>query len=300
MLKTQGVTEKLVGIVIVNWNGWKDTLDCLESLYRMFNQNFVVVVVDNGSTNQSVTEIRRRFAEIKLVEMGYNSGFSKANNEGIRTAMDFGASFVWLLNNDTVVDPDALSQLLRKAKGKDVGIVGSVLFEADEPERVQAWGGGSLNPDLGTTTLYTVKPARPLEQIIGASMFFPTDVLRRIGLLHEAFFFYLEDTEISFRARGAGYELVVADECFVWHKGGASVNAGSKSRSVISDRYFAQANGVFLGLHASWRSVVFVPLRLVGMVIKRVQRNQMSRIPMVVRAFIGGFIRGIIAHRVGH
>jgi GT2 family glycosyltransferase len=282
-----------VGIVIVNWNGWRDTLECLASLYRMSEQGFSIMVVDNGSTNESRAEIAKGFPEVHLHSMGYNSGFSTANNVGIRHFLALGADFVWLLNNDTVVDAQALTQLLESAKITGVGIVGAVLFEAHQPDLVQAWGGGLLNPDLATTSLFKTRSFQPLEQIIGASMFFPVEVLRRIGLLHEAFFFYLEDTEISYRARRAGYRLLVSEDCHIWHKGGASVNAGESDRSELSDRYFAQANGVFLGLHCGWRSFVYVPIRLIGIVVRRVQRNQVLRIPMVVTAFTAGFLRGL-------
>jgi GT2 family glycosyltransferase len=282
-----------VGIVIVNWNGWRDTLECLASLYRMSEQGFSIMVVDNGSTNESLAEIAKGFPEVLLYSMGYNSGFSAANNVGIRHFMALGAEFVWLLNNDTVADAQALTHLLESAKIKGAGIVGAVLFEANQPGLVQAWGGGSLNPDLAITSLFKARSFQPLEHIIGASMFFPVEVLRRIGLLHEAFFFYLEDTEISYRARRAGYQLLVSEDCHIWHKGGASVNAGESDRSELSDRYFAHANGVFLGLHWGWRSFVYVPIRLIGIVVRRVQRNQVLRIPIVVTAFTAGFFRGL-------
>jgi GT2 family glycosyltransferase len=281
-----------VGVVIVNWNGWQDTTDCLASLNRMSDQDFAVVVVDNGSQDQSLLEIRSRFPKAQIIEMGFNSGFSVANNAGMKLMIGLGVQFVWLLNNDTIVHPEALAQLVLTASQPRVGVVGAVLYEAHQPEQIQIWGGGSLNVKLGTTTAFKAKTNRPLEHIIGASMFFPVAVLQRVGLLNEAFFFYLEDTEISYRVRKAGYGLLVSEQCSIWHKGGASVNAGRQEKSLQSEQYFARANGVFLGLHSGWDAFVFVPLRLLGVTLLRLKRGQLSRLPMIMQNFWQGFVFG--------
>src|SRR5215472_8148560 len=97
-----------VYILLHNWNNWKDTSDCLASLQALDSDNWKVLVLDNGSTDGSVQRIRDRFPEVEIVELGENLGFTKGNNAGIRLALERGADYVWLLNNDTVVDPKAL------------------------------------------------------------------------------------------------------------------------------------------------------------------------------------------------
>lgn len=135
-----------VWCVIVNWNGWADTLDCLASLRTQTYGNLTAVVVDNGSTNDSVERIRSAFPEVKVIETGKNLGFPTGCNVGIRAALEANAEFVWLLNNDTVCPPDTLDKLMRRATTHpEAGLVGSVLLYAHNPTLVQAWGGGRSN-----------------------------------------------------------------------------------------------------------------------------------------------------------
>jgi GT2 family glycosyltransferase len=114
----------------------------LSSLEFLDYPDYKVIVVDNGSTDNSVAEIRKAHPQITLLETGRNLGFAGGNNVGIRYALEQGADYVWLLNNDTKADPHALTAMVEVAESDPrIGAVGSVLYYMDEPERVQAWGG---------------------------------------------------------------------------------------------------------------------------------------------------------------
>lgn len=140
-MKEGSNTDLGVCCVVVNWNGWRDTLDCLASLQEQEYGNLQVVVVDNGSTDDSVERIRSAFPEARLIETGKNLGFSSGCNVGLRAALAGSAEFVWLLNNDTICPPDTLRKLVRRAMASpEAGLVGTVLFYAHDPARVQAWG----------------------------------------------------------------------------------------------------------------------------------------------------------------
>jgi GT2 family glycosyltransferase len=117
--------------VIVNWNGWRDTLECLASVREQEYDHLQIVVVDNGSTDDSVERIRSAFPEVRLIETGKNLGYSGGCNEGLRVALAGNSQFVWLLNNDTICPPDTLRKLVRRAiASPEAGLVGTVLYYA--------------------------------------------------------------------------------------------------------------------------------------------------------------------------
>lgn len=282
-----------VAIILLNWNGWRDTIECIASLNHLSFQNFQVFVVDNGSTDDSIKKVKLAYPTVEIVSVGYNSGFAAGNNVGIRLALERNFDFVWLLNNDTTVEPESLSALLEVAQESNVGVVGSILLEAHNPTQVQAWGGGRLNPWLGTTTLFIERPTGAIDHIIGASMFIPASVFRKTGLLCEYFFFYLEDTEFSVRARMNGFVLKVADGSRILHKGGSSVNFGLHERSILSEIYFAHSNGVYLGLYAGFNTLFALPIRFFGVAVNRLLRKQGNRIFVIWVNLIKGFILGL-------
>jgi GT2 family glycosyltransferase len=234
--------------VIVNWNGWVDTLQCIESLQHSDHKNLSLILVDNGSTDGSVARIREAFPDLEIVEKPVNLGFGAGNNLGIRLALERGASYVWLLNNDTIVRPDTLTALLRTAQADpSLGAVGSVLYYAHAPDRVQAWGGGKINLWTGTSRHHHQPVAEDdLDFLTAASILFPANVLRTVGVFDERYFMYWEDTDLSFRIRAAGWRLGVAVDAKLLHKEATSTGA----KSPIFDRYVTVYGVKFLRQHA--------------------------------------------------
>jgi GT2 family glycosyltransferase len=213
-----------VWIVVLNWNNWKVTNECLASLQDLKYDDFGVILVDNGSTDGSVACIRSRFQEVEVLELEQNFGFAKGNNAGIRAALKRGAEYVWLLNNDTTVDPNALRAMVEKAESDPhIGAVGSAVYYMSEPERLQAWGGGAVNLWLGTTRHFLAPVRDELIQFLtGASLLVRRSVLESIGFLDEGYFLYWEDADFCFRIRRAGWRLAVAGNSRVWHKVGGT------------------------------------------------------------------------------
>ena len=238
---------KSTWIVVLNWNNGEFTNDCIASLQGLEYDDFKVIVLDNGSTDRSVECIRERFPEVEIMELGVNHGFAKGNNAGIRVALEHGAEYVWLLNNDTTVDPNALRALVEKAESNpNIGAVGSAIYYMSEPERLQAWGGGYVNFWLGRPHHF-FRPVgdEKIQFLMGASLLLRRSALESVGLLDEGFFLYWEDADYCFRMRRAGWRLAVAGDSRVWHK--ACATTGKKgvpldatlSRSTV--RFF-QAN----------------------------------------------------------
>lgn len=265
--------------VILNWNGWQDTIACLDALQQTTYPNLTIVVVDNGSTNNSVEQIQMVHPEILLLQTGKNLGFSTGNNHGIRYGMEHGADYVWLLNNDTEPTPDALSAMVKTAEENPAfGEVGSVLWHMETPGTMQAWGGGCVNTWIGYSW-HAVKPTEDqgLDYLSGASILIRRHALEQVGLLDERFFLYWEDSEFSFRLRKYGWKLGVAADSNVRHK----VNASTAGNRPLLDRYFTTSGILFLKLYSPL-SLFSIPLFLTLRMGKRVVRGQFKNLRAVI------------------
>jgi GT2 family glycosyltransferase len=235
--------DPTVYAVVLNWNGCRDTIRCLDALTCITYPDLHVIVVDNGSTDDSVKEIRSSYPKLCLLETGQNLGFAAGNNPGIRHALKQNADFIWLLNNDTEPEPDALTHMVRRAKSDpQVGSVGSVLLNA-ERTRVLAWGGGRVNRWIGYSR-HTDCPKDDswFDYITAASMLVPRKAFEQVGLLDERYFLYWEDTEFGFRLRKNGWRLAVASDSRVIHKENGSTGG---NRSILT-RYSTASGLRFL------------------------------------------------------
>lgn len=276
-----------VACVILNWNGWQDSLACLAAVAEIEYAHISVIVVDNGSTDDSVAHIRAAFPAVELIENGTNLGFGAGNNVALRVVMSRSVDYVWLLNNDTRPKPDALTELVRKAEtDKKLGAVGSVLFYADQPGRVQAWGGGGVNVWFGRSWHATARVAESsLLYLTAASVLLRCSALAEIGLFDEEFFLYWEDADLGFRLRKGGWGLGVADGSVVLHKEHASTGRdyGVLSRHVV-------ASGIHFLLKHSPLPSVSVALFLLFRMAKQLLTGRW-RMLVPVFAGIGDYYR---------
>lgn len=217
-----------VAVVILNWNGWRDTIECVESLRRQTRPPQWIVVVDNASSDESEERLRALGADLTVLQSGANLGFAGGSNVGVRWALAQGADAVWLLNNDATADKGALASLLEThERSPRAGAIGTRIYEASRPEVLQCWGGGWINVWTGRAREFSHRVEEThLDYISGCSLFLSRAALESCGLLDEGFFMYFEDAELSLRYRAAGLELAVADAARVFHKGGASSTPG--------------------------------------------------------------------------
>lgn len=240
--------EPKVACILLNWNGWQDTIECLDALKTNDYPNLEIIVVDNGSTNDSVTRIKAAHPDVLLLESGKNLGFAGGNNIGMRYALDHRAEYLWLLNNDTKPAQDALSTLVKKAlTDPKIGAVASVCYYANNPSKVQVWAGAKVNMWIGFARNYTEpREDRSLHALYGASMLIARPALEQVGLLDEGFFHYWEETEFSLRLRNAGWRLAAAADSCILHKVGGSTGGYNP----ILDRYFTTSGLRILRLHS--------------------------------------------------
>jgi GT2 family glycosyltransferase len=248
-----------------------------------------LIIVDNGSTDDSLVRLASAHPDVLLLESGKNLGFAGGNNIGIRYALAHGADYVWLLNNDTTPAPDAAAALVAKALSDErFGAVASICYYADAPSVVQAWAGSRVNLWIGYGSLCT-EPHDDnwLQSLNGTSMLVARDALEDVGLLDEGFFLYWEDTEFSLRLRKKGWRIGAAPGSRVLHKVSAST-AGSK---LLLDRYQTASGLRLLRLHSPapvLSSLIFLAIRFA----RRIVRLQFNRCNSVV-AGIQDFRRAV-------
>jgi GT2 family glycosyltransferase len=245
LLSTPSVT-----IILLNWNSWQDSAECIESCKRLSYPYFQLLIVDNDSSDGSEAILRERFPDIGFIQTGANLGFAGGNNVGIGYALAQGADYVWLLNNDTVVEPEALTALLQlAANDKQVGMVGSKIVYYDAP-KILWFSGAVLNREsahrpyhLGLNEADHGQYDLTCETgyITGCSLLVRKEVIASIGLLDDRLFLYFEDVDWSARAKAAGWKLMYCPESLVYHK--VSISAGGAASPTLL--YYTSRNRLY-------------------------------------------------------
>lgn len=303
-------------VVVVNWNGWRDTIVCLESLLALGGGPMRVVVCDNASKDDSVIELQRWLKarlpswqpsedecgflgpagaggvlSVHLLCLQRNEGYAGGLNAGIRWAQQrWSLRGFWLLNNDVQAQPGALEALVGAHAGTPgAGICGSVLMQWDEPQRVQAVAG-IYRRWLGVGWHETKVPAGDadvslaVDYPVGASMYVAAEYLDKVGPMDPGYFLYYEEMDWAERGRRLGYRPLVALRSRLRHKEGASTGShgGVRNKSLISERY-----GVINRLRITrrfWPSLFpLVWLSLLLVVADRLWHGERARAALVLR-----------------
>lgn len=247
-------------VILVNYNGWEDTIVCVNSINKCKDKPHIIVV-DNGSSNESVKKLRNKFPDLDLIETGENLGFSVGNNVGIKKALRMGAKVVHILNNDTEVDPNLFYRAYRYTVGKN-RIAGAKIYYAKGYEYHQKqkgrgdviwYAGGYMDWGMAIARHFGVDEIDKgqhdkildVEFITGCYLTVPRQVFKKIGLLDEPFFLYLEDSDFCLKAKNAGIEVKYNPKLRVYHRNSSTTVSGSplvdyyitRNRFVIGKRY---------------------------------------------------------------
>ena len=245
-----------VAVVVLNWNQEEDTFACLASLRAVNYPALRVILVDNGSTRESVNRLEHHFSEVEIVRLGHNVGFAAGNNIGIERALDQGASHVLLLNNDTLVDSEFLTPLLEGLGTSGVGVVGPKIFSYPDVSRIWFAGGmidwpsgrqwhlGADEPDDGRWD-----GPQDVDYITACCLLAPARLFQEIGFFDERYFIYFEETDWNLRARERGYLCRYLPNSRIYHKVSQAMKAGSP----ISDYYYTRNRLLFFRSHAPIR-----------------------------------------------
>jgi GT2 family glycosyltransferase len=244
-----------VGVVVLNFRGAEDTVRCLRSL-RASTVPAEIVVVDNASGDGSVEEIERGDPGVAMIVNDANLGFAAGNDAGIERLRTAGVDFVWVLNNDTVVDPEALRAMLDVVASDDrLGAVGSVIYDMADRDRVLTWGGGSVGRWTGFTR-DARSAADRVDYLTGASLLLRVAALDDVGSFDQRFFFTWEDVDLALRLRRNGWRIAVAEQARVWHRWGASASATSAFRM----QHHAAGLVLFMRKHSAVPALTALPM----------------------------------------
>ena len=289
-----------VTIVVLNWNGWQDTLECLSSLDNLSYPSFSIIVVDNASTDRSEEKILAAYPKLLLIQNAANLGFAGGNNVGIRYALQCGTDFVWLLNNDTLVEPNALTCLVERAQRKPkADICGSTLIYNHDRNLVQAYGGGIYNKWLGQAKKIGQGKARnsvidvrgvelELDYIEASSLLVSRRFLETVGPMKEDYFLYFEEVDWFARA-GDDFSLGYAADSIVYHKEGASTGASDyalNAKSLVAD-YYSVRNRILITRRYYPYALPTLYLSLFLVILNRVRRRQWRRVLMIFGLALG-------------
>jgi GT2 family glycosyltransferase len=214
-------------IILVNWNGKSDTIECLESLRKIDYPNFDVILVDNGSSDDSVHSIQKAFPAVVVLETGENLGFAGGNNVGIHYALEHGADYLLLLNNDVVVDSQILNSFVAALVqiGKEA-ILGAKIYYYSKPTTIW-YAGARWQPEISAfqhigqgriDNRTDFNAIAETDYACGCALFVSAGLLNRIGLLDETFYLTFEETDLCYRARKYGCKSYFVPEAKVWHK----------------------------------------------------------------------------------
>ncbi|HEB01512.1 MAG TPA: glycosyltransferase family 2 protein [Candidatus Portnoybacteria bacterium] len=235
-----------VTIIILNWNNWPDTLKCLESIKKINYPNYQVILVDNGSEEKIEVENPK----LKVIYNEENLGFTGGNNIGIKEALDRQTDYILLLNNDTIVEPDFLKELVKVGESDSrFGILGPQIYFFNQPQKIW-FAGGKLNwlktkgthLDLGKVESGHPAPKpKIVDYITGCCLLVKSEVVKKIGLMDEKYFLYYEDTDWNLKAQKAGYLSVLVPQSKIWHKASQSAKEGSANYI-----YYHSRNGLLL------------------------------------------------------
>ena len=286
-----------IAIITLNWNRASDTLAFLDSARQQTLQDVQLLVVDNGSTDHSVEQLGAFSPPVDLLINPTNLGFAKGMNYGIRRALEQGAEYMFIANNDTILAPDMLQRLIELAQQSHARIIAPVIFYASQPELIwsagahhnpltleiiDVWRGKSLS-NLGNTPY-------PVEFITACGMLVSRTCFEEVGLFDERFFMYYEDSDFSLRVQATGGKILVDPQAHMWHKVATS-SGGSDSPS---ERYWmARSSLIYFRKHARFRQwLVIGPYRL-GSAVKTSIRLLTSGKMAAFRAYWRGLKDGL-------
>ncbi|MDP3057772.1 MAG: glycosyltransferase family 2 protein [bacterium] len=296
-----------VSIIILNWNGWQDTLECFDSLAKIIYPNYEVIVIDNNSTNESVEKIKNWISDkktavnYKLLINSHNAGFAGGNNPGIEYAVKNKSDYVLLLNNDTIVGPGFLEKLVKVGESdRNFGIIGPKIYYETDKNRI--WFGGGYFSWLGggRHMEFDKIDDKPLDETIkevdfmtGCSLLIKREVIEKIGPMNEDFFLYYEDTEWCLRARKNGYKIIYAPSSHIWHKVSRSVKP--KTNPVV--HYYHIRNALLLSKLQAPKSIIgFIYLwsitKYLKQIIKTIFFPAKKEIARMIMKGIGDFYAG--------
>ncbi len=308
-------------IIVLNWNGWRHTLSCLDSLHTLLNTPSIrLIVCDNGSDDDSWRHLSvwleqhldaEQYAiyahsppetliptTVTLLQTGKNLGFAGGMNVGLRHALGyFDCDYVWLLNNDLEVDAQALLALQACSQAQPQwGMIGSTIMETDNRQTVQCAGGCRYYPWLtvfrnrgqGLTLPQALAlPECRLDYAQGAALWLKVEAIKNVGVLNEEYFLFYEELDYAQRLRRAGYEIGWCRHSRVYHQGSATIGAHSQDRPRLQQAHYYENLSTlkYSRNYYPYRLWLILPLRLGLKMLALLLRRQFFLLPLLFKAY---------------
>lgn len=239
-----------VAIILVNYNGISDTIDCVKSLCKINYPNYDIIIVENASNDQEkIAKDVFLNKNAKILFSERNNGFSDGNNQGIEFALNNNAKYIVLLNNDTVVEPDFIDELVDTAqRHPDVGIVTGNIYYHSQPKNLW-YSCGDYNTHTSVTKMVrtTNKNEDEVTFACGCLMLITAEAIRKVGMLDESFFLYSEDTEYCCRMIKNGYHIYWTSKAHIYHK----VSSSTGENSDFQQYYLLRNNLLMIRLYST-------------------------------------------------
>ena len=212
--------------VILNTNRRDDTLECINSLNASTYDNHSIIVLDNQSTDGSVDVIKNTYPEIQIIELHENLGYGGNNNVGIKAAIERKADWIFVLNEDVIVSPNCLEQIVESGeRDPDIGIIGPIVYHHQSPHLIQS-AGGTLGQHWEVAHAAVDEPdhgqfnnTREVDWISGCGIVVRRQAIEEVGLIDDRFFYYWDETEWCMRMHDNGWKVILVPSAKIWHKG---------------------------------------------------------------------------------
>jgi hypothetical protein len=291
------MSTDLVYIIVVNWNLKDITLECLDSIFQLTYPNFRVIVVDNASQDGSPAAIAERYPQLEQIINPINEGFGKAFNKGIVRALEQGAEYILLMNNDAWIEPAGLEKLLCHMDS-GIGMLAPVIYYARNPDIVWSAGGNfnSLTLEIrqiGEDAIQLLRGSSTLsvDFVTACVVFLPRLTFERVGLFDERFHAYYEDMDFAQRVKRFGLKVRVVLDTHAWHK----ISMSSGGSHTPNERYWMARSSIrYFSKHSRWwQRPVIVGYRF-GSALKMTLRLVLEKKYSSARAYWQGLMDGIL------
>lgn len=286
-----------VSIVILNWNQRDMTLACLRSLKKISYPNYEIILVDNGSTDDSVSAVRKEFPEIEIIENGRNLGVAGGRNVGIEYVQKKGTDYLLFLDNDTIVDKDFITEMVNAGEAdRKIGILTGKIYFYSEPEKIWCAGGSlslfrrhicAVGYDEVDRGQYD--DLKEVDHVAGCCLMAKKKVIDEIGILDQNFIeYFTEDTDWCLRARKRGYKIMYVPRAKLWHR--------VVKKTSVSERYWYLQGRNMMWLmrkHARWYHWLgfsfFIVVGSVKVLYREIKAGNLKHVFTMVKGSLDAF-----------
>lgn len=291
----------LLTIIVLTWNNFADTAECLHSLRQLDYPRYDVVLVDNGSTDGSIERLQSAFPEVEIIRNDRNLGYAGGNNVGIKHALTNGAEYLLILNNDTIVDPNLAAELVSISRAcNNFGVLGCANYYYDNRKKIQ-FSGGMIDwktGDVIDTTRHKIdegqfKALREVDTVAGSCLFIPATVTKVVGSFDERYFLTFEESDLCCRVKKAGYRVYTCMNAIIWHKVSVSGKAQKQGLNIL-EYYLVRNRFLFLIKNSPKR---FLPVSLsyhITRTLVYISKDLARRNTAQVRLLLFGLIHGVL------